>query len=575
MNDRVRVSIVTPFLDAGSFLEEAIESVRAQTFQEWELLLVDDGSSDGSTAIAQRYAAALPGKIHYLAHADRENRGASASRNLGIRHAVGEYLAFLDADDVYLPDKVKAQVRILDRVKDAQVLYAATEYWHSWAGTSNTPRDWIWHPHGVDIGKVIQPPQALVSFLADGGTVPCMGSMLARRGAVVAAGGWEDSFRTICTDQVFHAKLTLQLPVIFVDECWDRYRQHAASSCHRVAAAGQTETTFLTYLRWLEQYLTDRRATDTAVWSALRKALRSYEPAPAATVVIPCFNQSRFLGDAIESALRQTVRPIEVIVVDDGSTDDTPSVAARYDGVTYLRQRNGGAPSARNHGFRQSRGEFVVFLDADDRLLPDAVALGIAALRDRPEWAFVTGHVQLIDAAGTSVGTPAQDHAAGDQFTALLRSNYIWTPGAVVYRRASLDTSGPFDASARASADYELNLRLARQHAAGCHHHVVLEYRRHGGNMSGDVGEMLRSAVSVRLRQRRYVGRNEAALRAWKEGLEIVRADYGERLIDQVKRDVRSGEVARAVRGLACLSRYYPAGLLRTLTAGVRSPASA
>ena len=575
MNDRVRVSIVTPFLDAGSFLEEAIESVRAQTFQEWELLLVDDGSSDGSTAIAQRYAAALPGKIHYLAHADRENRGASASRNLGIRHAVGEYLAFLDADDVYLPDKVKAQVRILDRVKDAQVLYAATEYWHSWAGTSNTPRDWIWHPHGVDIGKVIQPPQALVSFLADGGTVPCMGSMLARRGAVVAAGGWEDSFRTICTDQVFHAKLTLQLPVIFVDECWDRYRQHAASSCHRVAAAGQTETTFLTYLRWLEQYLTDRRATDAAVWSALRKALRSYEPAPAATVVIPCFNQSRFLGDAIESALRQTVRPIEVIVVDDGSTDDTPSVAARYDGVTYLRQRNGGAPSARNHGFRQSRGEFVVFLDADDRLLPDAVALGIAALRDRPEWAFVTGHVQLIDAAGTSVGTPAQDHAAGDQFTALLRSNYIWTPGAVIYRRASLDTSGPFDASARASADYELNLRLARQHAAGCHHHVVLEYRRHGGNMSGDVGEMLRSAVSVRLRQRRYVGRNEAALRAWKEGLEIVRADYGERLIDQVKRDVRSGEVARAVRGLACLSRYYPAGLLRTLTAGVRSPASA
>ena len=116
MMTRPRVSIVTPFLDAGPFLDAAIESVLEQTLEAWELLLVDDGSTDESTATARRWAALLPDKVKYLSHPDRQNRGASASRNLGIHHAVGEYLAFLDADDVYLPHKLTEQVAILDDV---------------------------------------------------------------------------------------------------------------------------------------------------------------------------------------------------------------------------------------------------------------------------------------------------------------------------------------------------------------------------------------------------------------------------------------------------------------------------
>src|SRR5436190_7341573 len=119
----VRVSIVTPFLNAERFITESIESVLAQTWHGWELLLIDDGSTDGSTAIAQRYAAAHPEKIRYLTHQERRNCGASASRNLGARHARGEYLAFLDADDVYLPRKLEEQVPLLDAQPDAAMLY--------------------------------------------------------------------------------------------------------------------------------------------------------------------------------------------------------------------------------------------------------------------------------------------------------------------------------------------------------------------------------------------------------------------------------------------------------------------
>jgi glycosyltransferase involved in cell wall biosynthesis len=274
-----RVSIVTPFLDAGRYIREAIESVLAQTYPSWELLLIDDGSSDQSAGIARRYASAAPDKIRCLSHPQHANLGASASRNLGIRHAAGEYLAFLDADDVYLPRKLEENVRILDAVRDADVLYAATEYWHSWSGVpADEKRDWIWHPHGVEIGGVVPSPRALLAFLTDGGTVPCMGSVLARRDAVLAAGGWEDSFRTNCTDQVFHAKLLLRSGAIFTDLCLDRYRQHRDSSCRKIAAEGRTETSFAAYLHWLERYFKEQQVADPALHEALRKALRVYEP---------------------------------------------------------------------------------------------------------------------------------------------------------------------------------------------------------------------------------------------------------------------------------------------------------
>jgi len=106
--------------------------------------------------------------------------------------------------------------------------------------------------------------------------VPCMGSVLARRAAVEAVGGWEDSFRHICTDQVFHAKLCLEFPVLIADGCWDRYRQHPDSSCQKVASAGQSAAAFETYLVWLERYLNEKRVTDPAVWAALRRALHPY-----------------------------------------------------------------------------------------------------------------------------------------------------------------------------------------------------------------------------------------------------------------------------------------------------------
>jgi hypothetical protein len=273
----VRVSIVTPFLNAGPFIRESIESVLAQTYAQWELLLVDDGSTDDSTPIALEYAQAYPRRIRYLAHPGRQNRGASASRNLGARHARGEFLAYLDADDVYLPLKLERQVPILDAHPDVAMVYAGSEYWFSWTGRpEDVDRDWKWRRFGAPPDTVVDPPRMLIAFLNEGGTVPCMGSVLVRRAAVEQVGGWEESFRRICTDQVFHAKLTLTFPVLIADGCWDRYRQHDGSACETVARAGQSTAAFQRYLGWLEAFLSHKQITDPAVWRSLRTAQRRY-----------------------------------------------------------------------------------------------------------------------------------------------------------------------------------------------------------------------------------------------------------------------------------------------------------
>ena len=108
------VSVIMPFLNAAPFLEEAIESVRAQTYANWELLLCDDGSTDGSSEIARRYASLDPSRIRHLTHDDGATHGASAARNLGLRRVRGELVALLDGDDVWLPHKLEEQVAIMN-----------------------------------------------------------------------------------------------------------------------------------------------------------------------------------------------------------------------------------------------------------------------------------------------------------------------------------------------------------------------------------------------------------------------------------------------------------------------------
>ena len=286
---------------------------------------------------------------------------------------------------------------------------------------------------------------------------------------------------------------------------------------------------------------------------------------PLISVVIPCYNQARFLDEAIESVLAQSYPHFEVAVIDDGSTDNAEEVAARYAWVRYIRQENGGLAAARNTGLRRTIGEYLVFLDADDRLLPRALETGLAAFAEHPECAFVAGHCKPITVDGTPFPASENSCVDRDHYAALLRKCFIYPPGAVMFRRSVFETVRNFDVSVSPCADYDLYLRVAKDFPIWCHHQMVAEYRKHGANMTRNAALMLKSGFAVLRSQRQYIKRNELWKKAYDDGIEFIRACYGPALAGELHSEIRSGNAWQAMPGLLALVRYYPAGLFSLL----------
>ena len=273
------VSVVVIFLNAERFLDEAIQSVIAQSYSPWELLLVDDGSSDGSTEIARRYAALHPGMVRYLEHPGHRNQGMSASRNLGLRHARGKYLALLDADDVWLPEKLHHQVSIMEAHPEVAMVFGAPLYWFGWTGRSeDSKQDYI-----IDLKlateRVYAPPSLLLPFLRRQNPTPCPSDVLVRRDRSESVGGFEAHFtgvNMVYEDQAFFSKLLLRFPAFASGQTWDRYRQHP-KSCYAVSkASGGREVARHYYLKWFRQYLLEQGSATGLVGDAVRGELRSF-----------------------------------------------------------------------------------------------------------------------------------------------------------------------------------------------------------------------------------------------------------------------------------------------------------
>jgi glycosyltransferase involved in cell wall biosynthesis len=267
MNNQTLASIVIIFLNAERFIQEAIESVFAQTYSAWELLLVDDGSTDGGTAIAQQYARYHPRQVRYLEHQGHANRGMSASRNLGICHAQGPSIAFLDADDAWFSNTLEEQIAILKTHPEVAMVYGPIQWWYSWTGKpEDRERDYV-EELGVQPNTVIKPPRLLPLFLRDKATVPS--GILVRRESIDRVGGFEDAFRGEYEDQVFCAKICLNAPVFASGQCWYRYRQHADSCVMIGQKSGETYSARLFFLNWLAKYLSEQKVRDRRVWLAL------------------------------------------------------------------------------------------------------------------------------------------------------------------------------------------------------------------------------------------------------------------------------------------------------------------
>jgi glycosyltransferase involved in cell wall biosynthesis len=286
--------------------------------------------------------------------------------------------------------------------------------------------------------------------------------------------------------------------------------------------------------------------------------------APLVSVVVPAYNPREFLALSLGSAMAQTHRPVEVIVVDDGSAVPVSTALRGMRDVRCIRVPHGGVAAARNAGAAASHGRFLVFLDADDRLLPDAVAAGLIELASDVDSAFAAGLCRPIDPTGAPLPFRPLEEVGGDRYLSMLESNYIWMPAQVMYRREAFEETGGFDSRVDACADYDLYLRILRRRSVALHRRVVAEYRLHDGNMSSDLALMLDSTLRVLERQWCHVRGNPPGEHAWRNGRRFWQEHYGSGLVEQIRADLRTPHRRqRALRGAIVLLRRHPAEALR------------
>ncbi len=273
--DQPLVSIIICFLNEENFLGEAVTSVLEQDYKNWELILIDDGSTDKSTSIALDFEKKISGKIHYRDHHNHKNKGLSASRNEGIRQSKGDLIAFLDADDIWLPMKLAQQVTIFKENPSIGLLAEASSYWYNW---DDDGLDNVLVHVGAIPDKIYEPAYLMYQLYPLGaGAAPCPSSIMAKKKAIENVGYFEESFKreyALYEDQAFLSKIYLKERVYISSTCNNMYRQRQESIVKTVHAAGLYNKVRKYYLEWFRSYLNKNNIQDQRLNFLMRKAFQ-------------------------------------------------------------------------------------------------------------------------------------------------------------------------------------------------------------------------------------------------------------------------------------------------------------
>ncbi len=266
----MKVSVIICFYNVDKFLQEAIESVLSQVYENWELLLIDDGSTDNSTRIAKEYVATHPTKIVYFDHEGHINKGLSASRNFGVTKLTGDLVTFLDGDDIWKPNYLSNQLGVLQK-QNVTIVCEATEYWYNW---NNSLKQNVTVLVGAEQNMLYEPPQLMLQLYPLGsGASPCMCAIILPKNILVKY-PFDDSFRGMYEDQVLLSKLFLNEPIYISSHCNNLYRQRSDSLVGTSHQKGNYIKIRRYFLKWLQHYMNQGKFNYDKIDKLLQKALQ-------------------------------------------------------------------------------------------------------------------------------------------------------------------------------------------------------------------------------------------------------------------------------------------------------------
>lgn len=249
------ISVLMPMFDAAQYVAEAIESVRAQTLDAWEMIIVDDGSADDSYAIARRYAEREPDRIRVLQHADRANHGPSRTANRALAEACGTYIAFLNADDTWMPERLAHDIVVLDANPAVAAVISSTLYWWmdeerpAYVDRLNAPLNCVWPPRSFFQS----------AWLRHESSIPCITAFTARKVLLRDLGGFDESY-AVAEDMKMIAEVAFRYPIFVADACNTQYRRTRESLWSRSIADGRDAECRRRFLRWIRTLIEEDAA---------------------------------------------------------------------------------------------------------------------------------------------------------------------------------------------------------------------------------------------------------------------------------------------------------------------------
>jgi len=267
------VSIIIPVFNAEKYLIETIEGVLSQTFKDWEIIIINDGSSDGSLCIAESFVRSHGHAIKVLSTPDGKNLGSSMARNIGLMNSSGRYLLFLDSDDVLLPEMIERHFGILETEPISTIMsFGPARRWSSWSPStrncdSTQEFDFCMPNTGIVPAKVL-----LKGILKNCDNAPVPSGTLIRREAIVKANGWEEKFKGMYDDHAFYTKMLLGSANVFVvKEVLFFYRKHPDSLTAKNNFYPQIIFDRMRFIDWLWRYSKNIKAVDPDLLATISK----------------------------------------------------------------------------------------------------------------------------------------------------------------------------------------------------------------------------------------------------------------------------------------------------------------